>query len=63
MLLKGLHRSQMSRLQQTTTAVNALAKTVAPKRGYFSFVDKMRDKFYKPWRHVQSFIEPDGINY
>jgi len=23
----------------------------------------VRDRFNKPWRHVQSFMEPDGINY
>lgn len=33
------------------------------KRNYFTFVDKMKDKFFKPWRHVQNFMEPDGINY
>ena len=35
----------------------------ATNRPYFSFVDKLRDKFYKPYRHVKSFMEPDGINY
>jgi hypothetical protein len=33
------------------------------KRNYFSFVDKVKDRFNKPWRHLQSFMEPDGINY
>jgi hypothetical protein len=33
------------------------------QRGYFSIVDKVKDRFWKPWRHVQSFVEPDGQNY
>lgn len=33
-----------------------------PQRGYFSLVDRVKDKFWKPWRHVQSYWEPDGIN-
>jgi hypothetical protein len=26
-------------------------------------VDKIKDKMWKPYRHLQSFMEPDGINY
>ncbi len=33
------------------------------QRGYFSFTEKVKDKFFKPWRHIQSFMEPDGMNY
>lgn len=40
-----------------------LAGVNANQRGYFSFVDKLRDRFQKPYRHVQSFFEQDGINY
>ena len=41
----------------------SMNQNVHPKRNYFSFVDKVRDRFNKPWRHFQSFMEPDGINY
>lgn len=26
-------------------------------------MDKLRDKFNVPLRHIKSFVEPDGINY
>lgn len=39
-----------------------MQNTVA-KRNYFSVFDKVRDRFNKPWRHFQSFMEPDGINH
>lgn len=34
-----------------------------PRRPYFTFMDKVRDKINKPLRHIKSFMEPDGINY
>ena len=59
-LFKALPRGSHARLASTS-----LLPVRAPvlTRGYFSFMEKMKDKFWKPWRHVQSFVEPDGINY
>ena len=61
MLMKHLHRSSALRKPAVSLLVPATTQTQA--RGYFSIVDKIKDKFHKPWRHVQSFMEPDGINY
>lgn len=36
---------------------------VANSRGYFSLADRVRETIQQPWRHVKSFIEPDGQNY
>lgn len=63
MLLKSFSKASRGRLQAATNVVSQSAKTQMPQRGYFSFVDKVKDKFYKPWRHIQSFVEPDGQNY
>ena len=70
MALKNLSRSARTSqlLMNHPRTTGALAMGVVnqhglAKRNYFSFVDKMRDRFNKPWRHVQSFMEPDGINY
>lgn len=61
MLLKNLSkRSPLSTQMRATVSVMAQAQT--PQRNYFSFVDKLRDRFNKPWRHFQSFMEPDGMN-
>jgi len=32
-------------------------------RGYFSLMDRVRDKLHTPLKHIKSFVEPDGINY
>lgn len=40
-----------------------LLQATQANRAYFSLVDKVRDKFNKPWRHLQSFMEPDGMNH
>ena len=63
MLLKGFSKSHLSLMSTASSQATNLAKVAVQSRGYFSFVDKIRDKFYKPWRHIQSFTEPDGINY
>ena len=63
MLLKGFSKSHLSHVSTSSNQAVNLAKMAVQSRGYFSFVDKVRDKLYKPWRHFQSFNEPDGINY
>ena len=68
MALKNLSRGARSQLMKHPSngiapMVGAFTQLSVPQRNYFSFVDKMRDRFHKPWRHVQSFMEPDGINY
>ena len=40
-----------------------MVKMQTPDRGYFSFMEKIRDKINKPLRHIKSFVEPDGMNY
>ena len=59
-LFKALPRGSHTRLASNSLLT---ARASVPTRGYFSFMEKMKDKFWKPWRHVQSFVEPDGINY
>lgn len=61
MAFKNLSKGVRQQLLMKHPMTNQLSG--AQKRNYFSFVDKMRDRFNKPWRHVQSFMEPDGINY
>ena len=41
------------------------AKTLAAtsNRPYFSMMDRIRSTVTHPWRHIKSFIEPDGQNY
>lgn len=34
----------------------------ASQRGYFSLLDRVRDKIHQPLRHVRAFVEPDGQN-
>mmetsp|Transcript_24164 Transcript_24164/g.17011 ORF Transcript_24164/g.17011 Transcript_24164/m.17011 type:complete len:438 (-) Transcript_24164:761-2074(-) len=43
--------------------INLLAATQVQNRHYFSMMDKIRDKFQQPFRHLQAFTEPDGQNY
>ncbi len=59
MALKNLTRGARNQLLMK----HPFAAQNLAKRNYFSFVDKVRDRFNKPWRHFQSFMEPDGINY
>jgi len=33
------------------------------QRGYFSLMDRVKDKLQQPLRHFKSFMEPDGQNY
>ena len=61
MAFKNLSRGTKSALLMKHA--NVPAAQYLAKRNYFSFVDKVRDRFNKPWRHFQSFMEPDGINY
>jgi len=53
-------------LKKLSPAVRAsIAKPVAavPNKGYFSLMDRVKDKLHQPYRHIKSFIEPDGQNY
>jgi hypothetical protein len=63
MLLKGFSRAHLSKAATAHNQISNATKMAVQSRGYFNFVDKIRDKLYKPWRHFQSFNEPDGINY
>ena len=67
MALKNLSNGVRSQLLMKHPRVmpmaGAFSQHAVAKRNSFSFVDKVRDKFNKPWRHVQNFMEPDGINY
>lgn len=67
MALKTLSRGTRTQLlmkhPKLIASAGVLNQNAVAKRNYFSIVDKVRDRFHKPWRHVQSFMEPDGINY
>lgn len=65
MLLKNIQRtrSHLVSAQQASKIGVMVSGQSVPQRNYFSFVDKVKDRFNKPWRHFQSFMEPDGINY
>ena len=44
--------------------LKTLQKTTLPAaRGYFSVIDKIKDRTNHALRHVRSFVEPDGMNY
>jgi ligand-binding SRPBCC domain-containing protein len=62
-LSRGSRAQQLMKHPMPTNLGGVMNKNILAKRNYFSFVDKMKDRFNKPWRHVQSFMEPDGINY
>jgi hypothetical protein len=47
---KNLARGTRPQILMKHSMSNQMA--VANRRNYFSFVDKMRDRFNKPWRHV-----------
>jgi hypothetical protein len=51
MLMKNLAKSRGYFSSSTRTALGAISQTQTSQRNYFSFVEKMRDKFHKPWRH------------
>ena len=61
MLYKNITRSSHFR-SSALQALNTVNHMKIPQRGYFSLADRIKDKFWKPYRHVQSFFEPDGIN-
>ena len=42
---------------------NKKAFITPAQRGYFSFVDRVKEAVHKPMKHLKSFAEPDGINY
>ena len=50
MAFKNLARGTRPQILMKHSIGNQMA--VANRRNYFSFVDKMRDRFNKPWRHV-----------
>lgn len=66
MALKNLNRGARNQLLLKNPRVITpafTAQTALAQRNYFSIVDKVKERFHKPWRHLQSFMEPDGINY
>lgn len=63
MLLTKSLQSRLAQAAVARTCQPALFKMQTPQRGYFSFMDKLRDRFNTPLRHIKSFVEPDGINY
>lgn len=41
-----------------------VAMGVTPSRSYnMSIMDRLKEKFHKPIRHIRSFVEPDGQDY
>ena len=42
---------------------NAAMLSGVGTRGYFSVMDKIKQKLHTPMRHINSFMEPDGQNY
>ena len=46
-------------------AANALpyGMLASSSRGYFSLMDRVRDRLQQPLRHIKSFVEPDGQSY
>ena len=50
MAFKNLSRGTKSALLMKHA--NVPATQYLAKRNYFSFVDKVRDRFNKPWRHL-----------
>ncbi len=61
--LKSLSQKSAGLSLRSSLVPSGVKLVSAARRPYFSFMDSVRDKLYKPFRHVQSFIEPDGINY
>ena len=53
---------QIRQLNQSK-AVRLAATKAVPHRGYFSLMDKVKDRLSVPLKHMKSFAEPDGHNY
>lgn len=60
-MLSKLGKASKSQLQNRT-AVSALLSG-SQQRGYFSLMDRVKDKIHQPLRHIKSYMEPDGQNY
>ena len=61
-MLRKLVQAQTAnrRVMQQGLIVNAMPVLPVSQRGYFSLMDRVRDKVQQPLRHVKSFMEPDG---
>jgi hypothetical protein len=42
---------------------NAAICSTVGTRGYFSVMDRIKQKLHTPMKHINSFMEPDGQNY
>jgi hypothetical protein len=60
MLAKSLRNK--NRLQAAAQAA-PYGLLAAQSRGYFSLMDRVRDRLQQPLRHIKSFVEPDGQSY
>jgi len=63
MLLKQFKRPLQAARQAERTLPALVAAPTGQRRDYFSFMDRLRDKFHQPYRHVKAMFEPDGIHY
>ena len=65
-MLKKLVQSHGKRLaaqQKALGMVTPMAMVpTSSQRGYFSLMDRVRDKIQQPLRHFKAYVEPDGIN-
>ena len=54
----------LKRMSVATKPGMAAMGIVNPVRSYnLSLMDRVKEKFNTPLRHIRSFIEPDGQNY
>ena len=65
MLSKQIHKYRAA-----NNAAKLLLKSRSPlgmlsmgQRGYFSLMDRVKEQFQVPLRHLKSFTEPEGQNY
>jgi hypothetical protein len=54
----------LKRVAMTTMKHNALGVTSASRQyNGLTIMDRLKEKFNSPLRHIKSFMEPDGQNY
>ena len=58
-----ISRTSNARFLLRSPMANRMMTPHLPTRPYFTFFDTLKDKLQKPFRHVQAFMEPDGMNY
>lgn len=51
----SFNRGNLLKVSQHTSNIDV-------NRNYFTLMDRVKDAARVPWRHVQSFFEPDGIH-